>query len=111
MKYCKYCGTQVMSKDATFCPNCGKHIEEDNNPIQINIGNNDNINTTVGKTKNKWVAFFLCLFLGGIGAHKFYEGKIVMGILYLLFCWTYIPVAISIVDLIIILGKPREYNV
>lgn len=37
-----------------------------------------------GTPKNKWVAFFLCLFLGPYGAHKFYEGKIGMGILYLL---------------------------
>ena len=33
--------------------------------------------------KNKWVAFFLCLFLGFLGAHRFYEGKIFTGILYL----------------------------
>lgn len=32
--------------------------------------------------KNKWVSFFLCLFLGYIGAHKYYEGKITTGILY-----------------------------
>lgn len=32
---------------------------------------------------NKWVAFFLCLFLGFLGAHRFYEGKIFTGILYL----------------------------
>lgn len=36
-----------------------------------------------GKAKNKWVALLLCLFLGFLGAHKFYEGKIGMGILYL----------------------------
>lgn len=33
--------------------------------------------------KNKWVAFFLCLFFGFLGAHRFYEGKIATGILYL----------------------------
>ena len=48
---------------------------------------------------------------GGIGAHKFYEGKIGIGIIYALFCWTYIPVLVSIIDLIVILTKPREYNV
>ena len=109
MKYCRYCGSQVMSEKDTFCSHCGKHIEEDNNSIHVNIENN--VNTTVGKTKNKWVAFFLCLFLGGIGAHKFYEGKIGLGIIYALFCWTYIPVLVSIIDLIVILTKPREYNV
>lgn len=34
--------------------------------------------------KNKWVALLLCLFLGSFGAHRFYEGKIGTGILYLL---------------------------
>ena len=34
--------------------------------------------------KNKWVALLLCLFLGVFGAHRFYEGKIGTGILYLL---------------------------
>lgn len=37
-----------------------------------------------GKICNKWSAFFLCLFLGIFGAHKFYEGKNGLGILYLL---------------------------
>ncbi len=34
-------------------------------------------------TKNRWVAFALCLFLGIFGAHYFYTGRIGMGILYL----------------------------
>ena len=34
--------------------------------------------------KNKVTAFLLCLFLGFTGAHKFYEGKVGAGILYLL---------------------------
>ena len=40
--------------------------------------------------KNKWVAFFICLFMGWFGAHYFYVGRPVMGILYFftagLFC-------------------------
>ena len=36
-----------------------------------------------GAKKNKWIAFFLCLFLGMFGAHKFYEGKTSRGVLYL----------------------------
>ncbi len=34
--------------------------------------------------KNKWVALFLCVFMGFLGAHKFYEEKIVIGVIYLL---------------------------
>lgn len=33
--------------------------------------------------KNKWVALLLCLFFGSFGVHRFYEGKIGTGILYL----------------------------
>ena len=34
--------------------------------------------------KNWLVALLLCLFLGGIGAHRFYAGKVGSGILYIL---------------------------
>ena len=34
-------------------------------------------------TKKNLVYFFLCLFLGFTGAHKFYKGKILIGIVYL----------------------------
>ena len=33
--------------------------------------------------KSKKIDFILCLFLGYFGIHKFYEGKVGMGILYL----------------------------
>lgn len=59
--------------------------------------------------KNKWVAFLLCLFLGWAGGHKFYEGKVGEGILYLLtiglfgFGWG--------IDCIILLNKHNPYYV
>ena len=79
------------------------------------IINNTNTNTNVmppvmiGRAKNKWVAFFLCLFLGFLGAHKFYEGKIGMGILYL-FTLGLFGIG-CLVDLILILCKPNPYYV
>ena len=46
--------------------------------------------------KSKTTAGVLAILLGGIGVHKFYLGKIGMGILYLLFCWTGIPAVIGL---------------
>ncbi len=33
------------------------------------------------------------------GAHRFYAGQKLLGILYLLFCWSGIPVAMTLIDL------------
>ena len=53
--------------------------------------------------KSKVAAGLLAIFLGGIGVHKFYMGKIGMGILYLLFCWTGIPACVGFIEGIIYL--------
>ena len=61
------------------------------------------------KRCDKWIAFFLCLFLGGIGAHKFYEGKGGQGVLYLLTVGLF---GIGwIIDIFVILGKSDPYYV
>lgn len=53
----------------------------------------------------------LCLFLGGVGAHKFYAGKWFQGLLYVAFCWTGIPVFIALFDLLRAMFKrPNEYG-
>ncbi len=55
------------------------------------------------KKKNRIVAALLALFLGGLGIHKFYLGKVGTGIIYLIFCWTGIPSIIAIIEAIIYL--------
>ncbi len=49
-------------------------------------------------TKSKTLAGVLAILLGGLGIHKFYLGKIFQGILYALFCWTYIPFIVGFVE-------------
>lgn len=55
------------------------------------------------KGKSKGVAIILALFLGSIGIHKFYLDRSGQGILYLLFCWTFIPAFLSFIDFIVLL--------
>lgn len=59
-------------------------------------------------SKSKTTAGILAILLGGIGAHKFYLGKIGLGILYLVFCWTYIPAILGLIEGIIYLTSSDE---
>lgn len=47
---------------------------------------------------NKLVAGLLAILLGSFGVHKFYLGQPAMGVLYLLFCWTFIPSLVGIIE-------------
>ena len=58
--------------------------------------------------KNKWISFLLCVFLGYLGFHKFYEGRILMGILYLLTGGLF-GIGV-VVDAIVLLLKPLNYH-
>ena len=40
------------------------------------------------RRKDTKIAILLALFLGGLGAHRFYMGQTGLGILYLVFFWT-----------------------
>ena len=57
------------------------------------------------KPVHKVVYALLAIFLGWLGIHKFYAGKPVQGILYILFCWTYIPGIIAFIEGILALLK------
>ncbi|MFA5050974.1 MAG: NINE protein [Patescibacteria group bacterium] len=53
-------------------------------------------------TKSKTISVLLALFLGGLGAHKFYLGKTVAGIFYLLFSFTFIPAFLGVLDALLL---------
>ena len=116
-KFCEHCGEKIAI-DAVICPKCGKQVEklktEQNSSPQVVINNTNNNNVGVGhnaqpKECDKWIAFLLCFFLGVFGAHKFYEEKIGLGILYI---FTVGLFGIGwFIDVIVILCKPNPYYV
>lgn len=61
--------------------------------------------------KSKVAATLFAFFLGGLGGHKFYLGAWGWGLLYLLFCWTYIPLILAIIETVrYIVMKDEEFN-
>jgi len=51
--------------------------------------------------KSKTTAGILALLVGGLGVHKFYLDRPLQGALYLVFCWTFVPAVIALVEAIV----------
>ncbi len=101
-KFCSECGSLINVK-AEICPKCG--VRQAGKPISFNLGE------TASNGKSRIAAALFALFLGGLGAHKFYLGRVVQGILYLLFCWTFIPAVVSFIEFILLLVmSDEEFN-
>jgi len=61
--------------------------------------------------KDKSTAAILALFMGGIGVHKFYLGRIGAGIVYLIFSLTFVPALLGLIDFFILaLMDQDEFN-
>lgn len=52
--------------------------------------------------KSKKVGYLLAFFIGGLGIHHFYYRNYVRGVIYLLFCWTYVPILLGWIDMFFI---------
>lgn len=91
--YCRGCGSGIH-ESAPTCPKCGAAQRAQSTFPSISLG-------TGGR--ERMVAALLAFFLGGFGAHKFYLGQGGLGVIYLLFCWTFIPAIVALIEGIIYL--------
>lgn len=77
--HCRDCGAAISPR-AEICPKCGVR--------QLSTGGG----------RNRVTAALLAILLGHFGVHKFYLGKPWLGVLYLLFCWTFIPTVVGFIE-------------
>ena len=88
--FCYACGGS-MHREAAQCPHCGAP--------QFPLA---------GPAKSRITASVLAFLLGGIGVHRFYLGQPGWGLLYLVFCWTFIPGIIALIEGFIFLVSSDE---
>jgi TM2 domain-containing membrane protein YozV len=75
------CGKEI-SDQAAACPYCGAPVSGRSlgaTPVVVTV------------PKSRSAAVLLAMLLGGLGLHKFYLNSPGWGIVYLLFCWTFLP--------------------
>jgi len=58
--------------------------------------------------QTKLIQSALAIFLGSFGAHKFYQGKTLQGVIYFLLSWTTLPMWVSLAEGIRYLFMPVE---
>lgn len=90
---CKFCGEKLVTQKVT------EQVQQSQSQPQIVVqqvaqGTVSGINPS-WPVKSKTVAGILGIFFGGLGLHKFYMGKPLMGILYLCLSWTFVPEVIG----------------
>jgi TM2 domain-containing membrane protein YozV len=60
--------------------------------------------------KNPTTGVLFAVFLGGLGAHHFYMGRTLTGLLYVLLCWTFLPAIFSLLEAFAMPGRVATYN-
>lgn len=118
-KFCQHCG-ETIDKDCVICPKCGKQVKElknskDDKNIIINNNNTASSSASASASaatggfgnfispKSRLVTLLLCIFLGWLGIHRFYVGKVVSGIIMVLLMFTGIGEVWLFIDFIVIL--------
>lgn len=93
-KYCVNCGA-LINNQAELCPECGVR-----QPGSGGAADSDQV-----------VAGIFAILLGGLGVHKFYQGNVRNGVIYLCFFWTAIPALLGLIEgILILMADEQEYE-
>lgn len=107
-RFCVYCKTKFdVVRPAPDKQEIHIHYHQENRPEPRMRVEHIEVPREKRSTRSRTIALLLCLFLGMLGVHRFYLGKIGTGVLYLL---TYgLFSAGWLIDLcILIFGNPRD---
>lgn len=108
---CPFCAEQI-NRRARKCRHCGETVDVAMRKAEEALRASERqgnvyMNAAVGTptaparpAKSRSAAILLALFLGGLGFHKFYLGRVGWGVLYLIFCWTFIPGIVAFIEAI-----------
>lgn len=121
MKLCKNCAKEVKD-NAIICPYCGSSFQDKKEGIlEENIQEKEIHQNQENKKQPymdngiirgpfyKWISIPLCILLGWLGVHKFYERKYIIGVFYAI---TFGFWGIGIVfDLIKLVKQPKYYYI
>lgn len=89
-----------------------KEINEKNNKFEEDVIQKLGAGAEIlskSEPKNKWISLILCVLVGVSGIHKFYEGRMIWGFVYLFTAGLFFIGVI--IDIFVILNKPNPYFV
>lgn len=110
LNFCYACGTPTDAR-AEVCPQCGVRQsprtgagDKDRMTAALALSSLDGLSLEHGAgDRDRMTAALLAFFLGGLGVHHFYLGNTLLGVLYLLFCWTFVPAIIAFIEFVVFL--------
>lgn len=93
VRYCSSCGA-MLDPRAELCTRCGAR-----QPLPFTMTPAGMVSPVYASMqRSRRVAGLLGIFLGTFGAHRFYTGKIAVGVVYVCFFWTGIPTILGFIE-------------